>query len=561
MQSPPSIQRRLIQFNLRTLLLIIFVVAISLAFWREQKPATGYPTDWKPGKFSRNVNFPGGVPPQSRNIKWAASLGSQTYSSPVVSGGRVFIGTNNNNPSNYLPRYSIDKDFGVLLCFAAEDGKFLWQATSAKVMQTNVQPPFMRMAEDHPRAGVSSTPVVAGERLWYVNNRAEVVCLDTAGFHDGENDGAVQDEPKDEHEADVIWKFDMRKSLGVYVHEFSPCRPATDGKRVFVVTGNGVDQSHLNLPNPTAPSFIALDRQTGKLLWTDNSPGGNVLHMQWGSPTYAVIGRVPQVIFPGGDGWLYSFDPAGTPQGKSKLLWKFDLNPKASVYQMGGRGDRNETAFHVTVEGDRVFAVAGQDAEHGEGPSTLWCIDATRRGDISAELAVHQNTPTVPLPPRRGFAIDVDKGEIAVPNPNSGVIWKFAGTDLNQNGKIEFDESVGRTRGAVVVQDDVALVSDFSGYTHCFNAKTGQRYWVHDNLAACWNSPLIAGRHAYIVDEDGDVTIFDLFRQPGQKPNGLPVAEINMLNSIYSQPTAADGVLYIATKDKLFAIENPPPKN
>jgi hypothetical protein len=37
-----------------------------------------------------------------------------------------------------------------------------------------------------------STPAVDGDRLWYVTNRGEVVCLDTAGFADGEDDGAVQ---------------------------------------------------------------------------------------------------------------------------------------------------------------------------------------------------------------------------------------------------------------------------------------------------------------------------------------------------------------------------------
>ena len=30
-----------------------------------------------------------------KNIKWVAALGSQTYGNPVVAGGMVFIGTNN----------------------------------------------------------------------------------------------------------------------------------------------------------------------------------------------------------------------------------------------------------------------------------------------------------------------------------------------------------------------------------------------------------------------------------------------------------------------------------
>src|SRR5688572_3371325 len=34
-----------------------------------------------------------------KNIKWTAPLGDVTYGSPVISGGRVFIGTNNDEPS------------------------------------------------------------------------------------------------------------------------------------------------------------------------------------------------------------------------------------------------------------------------------------------------------------------------------------------------------------------------------------------------------------------------------------------------------------------------------
>lgn len=551
--SPAPLHRRLMQFQLRTLLVAVFGVGILLSLLRGRQQESGLPVDWDPGKFPRRGGFTTGVPPRSRNIKWCAPLGSHTAGSPVVSGGRVFIGTNNGN--GYLPQYPADEDFGVLLCFDAADGALLWQATSAKVL-LNDGSGYKDRTEDWPLGGIASTPVVAGNRLWYVTNRAEVVCLDTDGFHDGQNDGPVVDEPQDEHEADVIWRLDLRATFGVHVHEQCPCRPATDGKRLFVVTGNGVDQSHSLMPNPNAPSFVALDRQTGKVLWTDNSPGGNVMHHQWGSPTFAVLGGVPQVIFPGGDGWLYSFDPAGTPQGFSRLLWKFDLNPKAWIYDIGGPYARNETAYFVTVSCDRVFAIGGRDAEHGDGPAVLWCIDGTKRGDLSAELAMNSAAPTLPLPPQRYAALNPDRGEIATPNPNSGVIWKFDWFDTNQNGSVDFGEAIGRTRGAVVVRDDVALVAEFNGLVHCFDSNTGRRKWFYDCAASCWTSPLIAGRQAYVADEDGDIAIFEIFpKRAGQQSSSTPLAEINMLNSIYAAPTAAHGVLYVPAQNRLFAIE------
>ncbi len=39
---------------------------------------------------------------------------------------------------------------------------------------------------------------------------------------------------------------------------------------------------------------------------------------QWTSPAYATVNGKGQVIFPGGDGWLYGFEAK-----KGELLWKF----------------------------------------------------------------------------------------------------------------------------------------------------------------------------------------------------------------------------------------------
>jgi hypothetical protein len=99
----------------------------------------------------------------------------------------------------------------------------------------------------------------------------------------------------------------MMNELGVSQHNMCSCSVTAAGDILFVCTSNGVDESHINLPAPGAPSFLALDKNTGKILWKNGAPGNNILHGQWSSPAYAVIDGVPQVIFAGGDGWLYSF--------------------------------------------------------------------------------------------------------------------------------------------------------------------------------------------------------------------------------------------------------------
>ena len=289
-----------------------------------------------------------------------------------------------------MPVTPADVDLGCLLCFDAATGDFLWQHSSEKLASGD--------AHDFAEQGICCAPLVEGDRLWLVTSRGEVRCLDTEGFRDGENDGTYTDEERLiqqsgadydlEQEADVVWVFDMMAELGVLQHNMASCSVTAAGEVLFVCTSNGVAEDHDTIPAPEAPSFLAMNKHTGEVLWTDNSPGKFLLHGQWSSPAYAVIGGQAQVIFGGGDGWLYSFDPEGDGSGGSKLLWKFDANPKTSVWAYGRRGTRNNIVATPVVWEDKVYVAVGQDPDNAEGDGCLWCIDPTRRGDVSAELAV-----------------------------------------------------------------------------------------------------------------------------------------------------------------------------
>src|SRR5689334_10331274 len=48
-----------------------------------------------------------------KNVKWMAQLGSQSFGNPVVTGGQVYVGTNNELVRN--PKEPGDR--GVLMCF------------------------------------------------------------------------------------------------------------------------------------------------------------------------------------------------------------------------------------------------------------------------------------------------------------------------------------------------------------------------------------------------------------------------------------------------------------
>jgi outer membrane protein assembly factor BamB len=235
------------------------------------------------------------------------------------------------------------------------------------------------------------------DREWSISANIGGVVQDFQLKIEGENLVAYKlIAPTDKHEADVVWKFDMMKELGVSQHNMATCTITSWEDTLFVCTSNGVDESHINIPAPEAPSFIAIDKHTGRLLWTDSSPGMNILHGQWSAPAVAVLGGVPQAIFCGGDGWVYSFRADRWRDEKPELLWKFDANPKDTKWILGGSGTRNNIVAIPVIYDGMVYVVMGQDPEHGEGQGHLWCIDPTKRGDVSPELFIDQSGKPLP---------------------------------------------------------------------------------------------------------------------------------------------------------------------
>ena len=436
---------------------------------------------------SSETNLPENWNPKTGgNIKWRAELGSQTYAGPVIIGGKVFVGTNNQGLRN--PKLTGDR--GVIMAFNEVDGAFLWQSTHTKLTAGRVN--------DWPQQGICSTPFIEGNRLYFISNRCEVVCIDTEGFRDGENDGPFTDETDaTEIDGDIVWKYDMMEELDVFPHNLATCSPVGAGDLLFVITSNGVDEGHIHIPSPFAPSFIAINKDTGELVWESDLPGENILHGQWSNPAYAEVDGVPQVILPGGDGWVYSLEPE-----TGKLLWKFDCNPKYSVWQLGGRGTRNAIIATPVIYNNRVYVGVGQDPEHGQGVGHLWAIDATGSGDVTT----------------------------------TGAVWHFG------------DENYNRTISTVAIHDGLLYAADLSGFVYCLNADTGEHYWTYDTYAAIWGSPFVADGKVYIGDEDGDVAVFRASKQKDL------LYEVNMGSAVYTTPVAKDKVLYIASRNTLFAI-------
>jgi outer membrane protein assembly factor BamB len=379
---------------------------------------------------------------------------------------------------------NVKGDKGILMAFRESDGQFMWQAVHDKLAAGR--------ANDWPYQGVCSSPLIENGVAYYVSNRGEVIAVDLDGFRDGKNDGPVTDEKlTKETDADVIWRYDMMEELGVMQHNMANSSPVSFENMIFVSTSNGQDESHVNVPSPRAPALIAIDKTTGKLVWEDQGVGEKILHGQWSSPAVGNIGGTMQVVVGQGDGFVRGFDIK-----TGKRLWEFDLNPKESVWPK----TRNEVISTPIIVDNVVYIANGQDPEHGEGVGHLYAIDATKRGDIT----------------------------------QSGRLWHYS--------------DIRRSISTGALYNGILFYSDFSGFLHAVDAKTGKQIWKHDMFAAIWGSPIVIDGKVYLGDEDGDVTVLNADRTL------KVIAENNMGSSVYSTPVPANGTLFVVNRNQLVAL-------
>ena len=434
--------------------------------------ATGVPDSWDPRTGA--------------NILWTQPVGSQAYGGPTVGNGKVYVGTNNEGVRD--PAY--DGDMGVLMAFDATTGEFAWQMVHDKLSAGRVN--------DWPLQGVCSTAFVDGDRVWYVSNQAHVICLDANGLANG-NDGPFTGEtgtgPTD---GDILWSYDMIGELDVFPHNLATGSPLIIGDMLYTVTSNGVDEGHVNIPSPFSPHMIALNKNTGALVWENTDVGEGILHGSWTNPAYAEINGTGQIVVAGANGIVYGLDAT-----TGETIWTFDCNPKDAEWILGGRGTRNNILATPVIYNDRVYVGVGQDPEHGEAPGHFYAIDATGTGDVT----------------------DTHK------------IWSRDGDDFY------------RTMSTAAIADGVLYISSLSGFLHALDLDTGEEFWTYDAFAAVWGSPFVVDGKVMLGDEDGDIAVL----RAGKEMELL--GEINMGASVYSTPVVRDGVMYLLTRNRLWAVK------
>jgi len=482
-------------------------------------PQTGLP-DLGKGKLDfKDANWP---------IRWSVKVGSLCYGNPTISGGKVFIGTNDRFWSD--PRAKRSRG-GLLLCIDDITGKVLW-----RLLVPRYKDKIFGSGFDDLNVGVCSAATIEGDKAYVVSNRGEVLCLDVNGQADG-NAGPFLDEGKymapDSKEpvklyrgdGDIIWRFDMIADLNNAPHDATNCNILIHGDLLYVNTSNGVHRIPGEpTPTPDAPTLIVLNKKTGKLVAQDGCEiGQQTFHGNWSSPSLGKVAGKNQILLGGGDGFLYSFAPLkADPKAKKnaifKSIWKFDCNPKAYKVDADGAeldfwdGDASRADVPKNYKGpnsiiatpvcykNRVYLAVGRDPEHGIARGMLHCIDATKTGDVTKTAS----------------------------------IWSY--------------DKIARTISTVAIADGLVYICDYAGLIHCLDAETGKLYWIHNTRERIWNSPLVADGKVYVGTEKKNLFIL----KTGRKKQ--LIATIKMPYKMSTTPIVSGGCIYIPTARALYAI-------
>jgi outer membrane protein assembly factor BamB len=474
---------------------------------------TNLPDTFSPG--SKDPQGGGIAPGSTKNVKWTARAGDFCCGTPVVAGGRVFLGV------------LVDGQ-GALKCFEESTGRLLWQWIEP--CRSDLKADAMNFRHFPKSLGVCSTPAVDGDRLYFVDHNCVVQCFDVHGLPP-----AVETEPG---QAKVLWSFDMYADPAVGSRPSDACNgsPLVDGDLLYVTTSNGVDRivsvaiaedAARRCFAPNAPTLIVLDKRTGRFLAKDAAPtAAHMLHGQWSSPSMGTVNGRKQIFLGGGDGVCYAFEAlAEVPQSPVvlKTAWWVDCIP-AEYRSYGGLemmvhytlGDKrrkdtlnklNDGSFVGLSEiiatpvfyKDRVYVDIGRDPDHGRGRGALLCLDAGQSGDAT----------------------------------QTAKRWTYQGLD--------------RSISTVSIAEGLLYLADVAGRLHCLDAETGELFWVYESKSRTIASTLVADGKVYLPNEK-HLDILAMGKTPrliGQVSLGAPS---------WSTPVAANGTLYIATKKFLWAV-------
>ncbi|MGL4595621.1 MAG: PQQ-binding-like beta-propeller repeat protein [Thermoguttaceae bacterium] len=485
---------------------------------------TNLPDSFVPGTRNSTTDE---ITDASENVCWVARIGSRTYTPPVISDGCVLIGTN--NAAQYDTE--IEGDRGVLLCFDEKTGKFLWQYTAPKV--TDV--PFFDTAD----IGITSIPTVANGRVYFIDNRGTVVCLE---LKTGKS----------------IWRFDLIEKIDVRQHDTNPSAMILHEGLLYIGTANGVGNDHITMAHPDAPSFVVLDSEDGSYLARDDFwLQTGIAHGQWASPALGEVirkdGRREWTIFVGlGNGILKTFTPLDRDELRKKRDEKINNTSDNGENNENENGNEKIASDKTHEKWPNIYLIQSNWQFDSNGKESGEPIKPFKEGRGSDSYVVLSPPVFVDnvlymlfcydgftgARPQKAFLTAIDP---TLPNdvsPESRLLWK---TPNFESGAF----------APLAVSKGLIYLADRGGVLHCFETKNGNSLWTSALKGEHWGGPLVADDKIFLSTNR---RMFYVLKE-GRETEIL--AETELPDAAFAGPVAANQRLFVPLNGFLYSIAKP----
>lgn len=200
----------------------------------------------------------------SKNVAWRKPIPGKGWSSPIVSGGFVYLTT------AVAAEETNKRDLSLrALCLNAQTGETIWDTEVFR--HDGSQAPPIHSKNSH----ASPTPLTDGKRLYVHFGHQGTACLDLQG--------------------NLIWKNRSIHYQPVHGNGGTPIL----AENALVFSCDGYDQ----------PFVIALDRSKGNVIWKTDRNSESFKKFSFSTPLSITVNGKQEIISPG-SGAVCAYDPA-----------------------------------------------------------------------------------------------------------------------------------------------------------------------------------------------------------------------------------------------------------
>ncbi len=310
-----------------------------------------------------------------------------------------------------------------------------------------------------------------------------------------------------------------------------------------------------------------IEADSGKILWEhtlDDVPGSPAERPRtsedtgFAAPTMATDGQRIYVVFATGDIGALDFE--------GKRIWAKNLGMPENHYGHSSSLITYRNMLLVQYDQNSGGHLLGLNARTGailydtpRDTDISWASPIVVNTGTRDEVILNSNPYVISYDPQTGrelWRVRCMLGEIAPSLAyTDGWVYavneyaRLAAIDTNNPTEVawEYIDDLSEVSSPVAAKGLLFMPSSY-GTISCFDAKTGERLWLHEHEEGFYSSPILVGENVYLMDMDGLMLIFSAAREfELLKSNSLGERAMTI-------PAFKHGRIYIRGEKHLFCI-------